>query len=81
MCGYLWQWLDEIAPTGGSAWADDDGHGAFGQEYGAPYVLFAGGYWNFAANCGSRCRASSGVRSYVSTNLGGRGSSRVSRHA
>lgn len=81
MCGYLWQWLDEIAPTGGSAWANDDGHGAFGQEYGAPYVLVAGGYWLHAASCGSRCRYSVNVRSTVYASLGGRGSSRVSRHA
>ena len=81
MCGYLYQWLDEIAPAGGSAWADDDGHGSFGQEYGAPYVLLAGGNWVNAAYCGSRCRNSANVRSHVNSSIGGRGASRVCRHA
>lgn len=81
MCGYLYQWLDEIAPAGGSAWADDDGHGSFGQEYGAPYVLLAGGAWDHAAGWGSRCRYSNRVRSRVDATIGGRGASRVCRHA
>ena len=81
MAGYLWQWLDELAPTGGSAWADNDGHGSFGQQYGDPYALLAGGYWNGAASCGSRSRAAYPVRSHVSSYLGGRGSSRVARKA
>ena len=81
MAGYLWQWLDELAPTGGSAWANNDGHGSFGQQYGDPYALLAGGDWAPAAYCGSRSRGASHVRSFVATSLGGRGSSRVARKA
>ena len=79
MCGYLWQWLDEIAPTGGSSWGTTDGHASFGQEYGTPYVLLAGGAWSHGACCGSRCRSSSDVRSYVGADVGGRGSSHIVR--
>ena len=42
----------------------------------ALFVLHAGGNWNNAANCGSRCRNSNNVRSNVNTNISGRGSIR-----
>jgi hypothetical protein len=77
MCGYLWQWLDEIAPVGGSSFAATDGHASFGQEYGTPYGLLAGGAWDRSSSCGSRSRNSGDVRSHVSAYIGGRGSSRV----
>ena len=81
MCGYLWQWLDEIAPVGGSGWtANIDGQDSFGQHYGAPYVLLAGGFWDYSSSCGSRSRASNRVRSLVSASCGGRGSSRVKKY-
>lgn len=79
MCGYVWQWLDEIAPTGGSSWSTYDGRGSLGLSYGVPYVLHAGGAWGGAANCGSRSRDAGGVRSGLSASIGGRGASRVSR--
>lgn len=80
MCGYLWQWLDEIAPAGGSGWTSGvDGHDSFGQHYGNPYVLYAGGSWDDAASCGSRCRDCASTRSHVYPNNGGRGASRVVR--
>lgn len=82
MCGYIWQWLDEIAPVGGSGWnSNTDGHDSFGQNYGVPYVLLAGGLWDNAASCGSRCRAAATSRSNVGADVGGRGSSRVARIA
>ena len=82
MCGYLWQWLDEIAPVGGSGWTSGvDGHDSFGQHYGNPYVLCAGGPWGDSSSCGSRCRTCSYARSCVDAHYGGRGSSRVSRRA
>ena len=82
MCGYLWQWLDEIAPVGGSKWETNvDGRDAFGQHYGVPYVLVAGGDWSVAACCGSRARHANAVRSHVAPSAGGRGSSRVSHVA
>lgn len=78
MCGYLWQWLDEIAPVGGSGWnSGTDGHDSFGQHYGVPYVLNAGGGWAGGGSCGSRARAANNGRGAVDASFGGRGSSRV----
>ena len=79
MCGYLWQWTRDVSSTGGSSWATTDGNGSFGQEYGTPFVLLAGGNWDSGSYCGSRSRLSSAVRSHVAANIGGRGLSRVVR--
>ena len=79
MCGYLWQWTMDVSSTGGSSWATTDGNGSFGQEYGTPYVLLAGGTWDHGSDCGSRSRGSYRVRSTVAANIGGRGLSRVVR--
>lgn len=79
MCGYLWQWTRDVSSTGGSSWATTDGNGSFGQEYGTPYVLLAGGDWVSGSLCGSRSRASAYVRSSVGATFGGRGLSRVVR--
>lgn len=79
MCGYLWQWTRDVSSTGGSSWATTDGNGSFGQEYGTPYVLLAGGAWGSGSYCGSRSRMSHGVRSRVLADIGGRGLSRVVR--
>ena len=76
-CGYLWQWIDELGPTGGSSWAARDGHGSFGQGYGVPYCLRAGGVWSDGVPCGSRCRSAAYVRSSVLAYVGCRFSSRV----
>lgn len=81
MCGYLTQWLREPASNGGSGWVTTDTHASFGQEYGDPYVLHAGGYWSNSSSCGSRCRVSNARRSGVYGSIGGRGSSRVKRRA
>lgn len=78
-CGLLWQWTRTIAQNSGSEWKTIDGRGAFGKEYSDIYVLIAGGTWNLAADCGSRGRHANIVRSFVSANIGGRGSSRVTR--
>ena len=72
-CGYLWQWLDEIAPAGGSGFANYDGSAARGQTYGTPYVLCAGGAWDHSSSCGSRARVASGSRSSVYATDGARG--------
>lgn len=80
-CGYLWQWIDELAPIEGSSWSSDDGQGSFGQGYGTPYCLIAGGLWLNGTSCGSRSRSSVGVRSSVRANIGARGSAGVIRHA
>lgn len=79
MCGYLWQWTRNVSSTGGLSWATTDGNGSFGQEYGTPFVLLAGGDWVGGSSCGSRSRASNNVRSTVAALLGGRGLSRVVR--
>ena len=77
MCGYLWQWVDELIYRTDSSWSATDGHGSFGQEYFAPVVLEAGGAWNYGSSCGSRSRNSYHSRSVAATNYGGRGSSQV----
>lgn len=83
MCGYLWQWTSELvgakSTEPNNTWADPDGHGSFGQEYWMPYVLIAGGSWFDGPACGSRSRTSPNVRSHVAGNIGGRGSSHVTR--
>jgi len=80
MAGYLWQWLDEvIGKSDENSWTTTDGRGAFGQEYWQPRDLLAGGHWNHASRCGSRCRGANAGRSAVDAHIGGRGSSRVIR--
>ena len=79
MCGYLWQWTRDVSSTGGSSWATTDGNGSFGQEYGIPFVLLAGGAWGDGSVCGSRSRRSDSVRSNVRASVSGRGLSRVVR--
>ena len=79
MCGYLNQWTETIGGYTGNSWGNRDGKGSFGQEYGDPYVLLAGGNWANSASCGSRCRLSHLVRSAPDGYVGGRGSSRVIR--
>ena len=79
MCGYIWQWTRDVSSAGGSSWVTTDGNGSFGQEFGIPYVLLAGGSWADGSYCGSRSRSSRNVRSVVDASFGGRGLSRVVR--
>ena len=80
MCGYLWQWLNEIAPVGGSDWKTYDTHASFGQSYGTiPYCMLGGGHWANSSSCGSRSRDGGDPRSSVATHFGGRGASQVCR--
>ena len=76
-CGFLWQWLDEVSPHGGSGWA---GYGSNAEErggsYGMPYVLRAGGYWGDSSSCGSWSRLCPAARSCVAADIGCRGVSR-----
>ena len=71
-CGYLWQWGDEIGPTGGSGWAQygDDRRGG---SYGMPYVVHFGGRYDYSTDCGSWARNCSATRTYAGAGLGGRG--------
>ena len=75
-CGYLWQWLDEIAPVGGSSFAGYGDEGTRGQSYGMPYVLKAGGDWHNSSSCGSRSRDAANTRSHAGAYNGARGVSR-----
>ena len=75
-CGYLWQWLDEIAPVGGSGWAGYGDGDSRGQSYGMPYCLLAGGCWYNSSSCGSRSRIANVARSVANGDIGGRGVSR-----
>ena len=72
-CGFLWQWLDEVSPHGGSGW---NGYGSNAEErgasYGMPYVLHAGGRWSDSSSCGSWSRCAS-TRSVVGASGGCRG--------
>ena len=81
-CGYLTQWLGEFAGNSSSSdWLNEDGQGSFGHQYWNVYCLLAGGNWSNSTHCGSRSRHASVTRSYVSTDLGGRGSAGVIRVA
>ena len=73
MCGYLWQWLDEIGFNGQGNWTGYGDEGTRGSTYGMPYILRAGGDWDGSSNCGSRSRACDVARSVVSARSGGRG--------
>ena len=76
-CGFLWQWLDEVAPVGGSGWsAYGSGAEERGGSYGMPYVLRAGGSWDNSSSCGSWSRACNSARSTVVAFVGCRGVSR-----
>lgn len=72
-CGLIWQWLDEVSPSGGSGWNGYGDENTRGQSYGMPYILGAGGYWIDSSNCGSRSRVSGAARSGVSAAYGARG--------
>ena len=78
MTGTIWQWLREYGPVGGSGFSTYDGVANFGQSYGVPYQLLAGGDWNNGSSCGSRCRSAHISRSTTAAAGGGRGSSRMS---
>lgn len=80
-CGYLTQWLRDVAPNGGSSWSVYDGSGAFGQQFGGTYGFHAGGDWASASYSGSRCRRSSGTLSSTNASTSGRGSAGVIRLA
>lgn len=72
-CGYMWEWLDEIAPVGGSGFVSYGDDNSRGQSYGMPYVLSAGGAWPDSSSCGSRARAAHFSRSFVAALCGCRG--------
>lgn len=72
-CGLIWQWLDEVSPSGGSGWANYGDENTRGASYGIPYILKAGGAWGNSSNCGSRSRNSNNTRSNVNANNGARG--------
>ena len=71
-CGYVWQWLNEIGPAGGSGWNayTDTSRGG---DYGSQMVLFAGGRYDNSTNCGSWSRNSNNSRRNVNANNGARG--------
>ena len=72
-CGLIWQWLDEVSPSGGSGWSNYGDEQTRGNSYGMPYILLAGGSWRDSSNCGSRSRDSTSTRSYVHAHCGARG--------
>ena len=80
-CGYIYQWLRDVSPNGGTSWSAYDGSGAFGEQYGVTYGFPAGGYWDSSSVCGSRCRLSHRFLSDTGDSFGGRGSAGVIRLA
>ena len=81
-CGYLWQWLIDLGPVGGTNWNGYDGKNSFGQTYGTiPYALLAGGDWVNSSYCGSGSRDGSSPRSHVVARLGGRGCIEITKSA
>ena len=52
--GCMWIWGDDRGgPYAAASWnANTEGRGS---EYNAPNAVVLGGYWDFGANCGSRC--------------------------
>ena len=78
-CGYLWTWLRDVGFNGQTGFKTTDGRGSFGQEYGEPYILLAGGAWTNSGSCGSGARICNSVRSAVYADVGGRGRSKVQR--
>lgn len=78
MCGYLWQWLQEVSCIGGDRFATTDQNASFGREFGDPYVAAAGGAWVDGDSCGSRSRASNRHRSFIDFDtFSSRGSGRI----
>lgn len=94
-CGFLWQWLRDVAPlgtgtaytsigdtsgnVGNSGWITEDGQDNFGQMYNCIAGLLAGGHWCDGADCSSGSRSARDARSRVYSLYGARGSSRVKR--
>lgn len=76
-CGYLWQWLSDVGFNGQTTWKTTDGRALFGQEYGEPYILLAGGAWGDSGSCGSRARNCANVRSNVHVEHGARGRANI----
>ena len=72
-CGLIWQWLDEVSPSGGSGWSNYGDEQTRGNSYGMPYILRAGGNWSSSSDCGSRSRDSNSTRSGVDALTGARG--------
>lgn len=78
MCGFLWQWLEDLGFAGGSGWTESvynssvDSQG-YGQTYGTLYRLLGGGDWDSGAHCGSRSAGCSPASANVSAGRGGRG--------
>jgi hypothetical protein len=73
-CGAMWQWVSGGGwMSDGTAWSTD-WPGGKGQVYGSGKDgLVAGGYWGYAAYCGSRCRHTYNTRSAANAYIGGRG--------
>lgn len=78
MCGYLWQFLNNISANGGSSsWNNVYGNNNFGQLNGISFIYLAGGDIVNGSSCGSRCRDVLNSRSALYNVLGARGSSKI----
>ena len=83
MCGYLWQWSEDIGPCASQEdyWQVYDGLGWLGQSSGRFAGLFFGANWVGSSSCGSRSRTSYSydLRSLTAADTSGRGVSRILR--
>lgn len=83
--GVMWQWINEpsfridglVDPTVNPAygWVDQGSNkgSAYLQGSASDVLLLAGGFWNYGAVCGSRCRLSAYARLAASASFGSRG--------
>ena len=80
-CGYISQWLRDVASNGGTEVSAYDGLGAFGKQFGVARGIRAGGTWFGSSDAGPRCRESDDTLPLAALNIGARGSAGVIRSA
>ena len=78
MCGFLWQWLEDLGFAGGSGWTESVYNSGvdsaqYGQTYGTLFRLLGGGPWDNGACCGSRSASCDSSSANVYAIRGGRG--------
>jgi hypothetical protein len=75
--GNVWEWLASNGGAAGSGWTNDINTGelagnGFGQRYGSPYQLLAGGGWDNGVFAGSRAVNVNYLAAYVTSSVGSR---------
>lgn len=73
-CGFLWQWLNDLAYMNHATKPEDDPSGKGGIW--DTNALLAGGSWDRSTDCGSRARSANASRLGVGAHVGCRGRAR-----